>query len=127
MVAQVPPKQASREVDVIDIGGQLRLIRIFDTDKQKTPIGYALVTMEKDLCVIWHISIQKEFRRQKFASHIILAIKNDFKRIETMFESEEVKEMFVKNGFELKLMPHSSDRAIPVLVWIKEGVEHGKT
>jgi len=115
-------KQPSREVDVIDIPGQLRLIRIFDTSLKKEPIGFALVSMDKDkLAVLWYINILKEFRKQKFASDIILAMQSSFDRIESLWESEEGRELCIKNGFEVKITSYSKDKVLPVLVWTKKG------
>jgi hypothetical protein len=76
--------------------------------------------MDKGLAVLWYINTDKRFRKQKFASDIILAMQNSFDRIESLWESEEGRELCLKNGFEIVMSPHSKDKVLPMLVWSKK-------
>jgi len=115
MVASVQNKPEHRNVEYHDIPLFPRLIYIELPDNKHKVIGTALFLHNNNrVAILWRIFIKPEYRRKKFATHLMTAAKEHFDEIATDWETQEGYDFCINNGFKRR---ESNDLR---LVWKKE-------
>jgi GNAT superfamily N-acetyltransferase len=95
----VQNKPEHRHVDWRDLNLIPRLVSIVLPDQNKV-VGTALFFHNNEGgAILWDIYIEPEYRRQKFASHLLAAAKEMFAKIETDWKSQGGHDLCIKNGF----------------------------
>ena len=107
-----------RKIESTPIPGQINLVRIFCDEEGKSPIGYALIVADDKMAILWHVNVAQKYRRQKYASNLIDGLKSIYDRIETLWDSEEGRQLCLSNGFKQEMMLFK--KQIPKLVWVKD-------
>jgi GNAT superfamily N-acetyltransferase len=101
-------KPINRSVDIFPISDPVVQYMIYSDDGHK-PAGYCIVTArmyEHQItnkpvreAALWHIFVDPSFRRQRFGSNLLEALKATYDTIFSQAQTDEGKKLMMDSGF----------------------------